>query len=77
VSNNTVVGFDKPEEVKNMLTEMLRERAMSLLSQVLSVEVDAFIEEYRDIHLSDGRKRVVRNGYHRTRSIQSGIGEVR
>jgi len=76
VSNNTVVEFDKPEEVKDVLTEVLRESAMRLLSQALSVEVEAFIEEYRDIRLSDGRQRVVRNGYHRTRLIQTGIGEV-
>jgi len=76
VSNDTVVEFDKPEEVKDVLTEVLRKGAMRLLSRALSVEVEAFIEEYRDIRLSDGRQRVVRNGYHRSRSIQTGIGEV-
>jgi len=76
VSNDTVVEFDKPEEVKDVLTEVLLKGVMSLLSQALSVEVEAFIEEYRDIRLADGRQRVVRNGYHRTPSIQTGIGEV-
>jgi putative transposase len=76
MENSTVVELNKPEEVEDVLTGVLRKGARQLLSKALEVEVEAFIEEYRDIRLSDGRQRIVRNGYHRTRGIQTGIGEV-
>jgi transposase-like protein len=76
MENSTVVELNKPEEVEDVLTGVLRKGARQLLSKALEVEVEAFIEEYRDIRLSDGRQRVVRNGYHRARGIQTGIGEV-
>jgi len=76
VRNSTVVERNTPEEVEDVLTGVLRKGARHLLSKALEVEVEAFIEEYRDIRLADGRQRVVRNGYHRTREIQTGIGGV-
>lgn len=76
MNNSTVADLNKPEEVEDVLTEVLRKGARRLLSKALEVEVEAFIEEYRNIRLSDGRQRVVRNGYHRSREIQTAIGEV-
>lgn len=76
MSNSTVLELNKPEEVEDVLTEVLRKGARRLLSQALEVEVESFIEEYRDLRLSDGRQRIVRNGYHRSREIQTGIGDV-
>jgi len=76
VGNSTVVERNKPEEVEDVLTGVLRKGARRLLSSALEAKVEAFIEEYRDIPLADGRQRVVRNGYHRTREIQTGIGKV-
>jgi transposase-like protein len=76
MENSTVVELNKPEEVEDVLTGVLRKGARRLLSKALEVEVEAFIEEYRDIRLSDGRQRIVRNGYHRPREIQTGIGDI-
>jgi transposase-like protein len=57
-------------------TEVLRQGARRLLAETLEVEVEAFIEEYKDYRLSDGCRRIVRNGYHKAREIQTGIGEI-
>lgn len=74
--DNNVVELKKPEEVEDVLTGVLRQGARRLLAEALEVEVEAFIEEYKGLRLSDGCQRIVRNGYHKAREIQTGIGEV-
>jgi putative transposase len=47
-----------------------------MLAQVLMVEADAFVAQWKDLKLPDGRDRVVRHGHGPQRSIQTGIGPV-
>ena len=77
MGNNTVVDLNNPEETEDVLTEVLRQGARRLLAEALEVEVEAFIEEYKEIRLSDGRQRIVRKGYHKARKIQTGIGDIK
>lgn len=76
MGNNTVIDLNKPEKTEDVLTEVLRQGARRLLAEALEVEVETFIEEYKDYRLSDGCRRIVRNGYHKARKIQTGIGDI-
>jgi putative transposase len=58
------------------LTEVLREGARELLAMALRVEVAEFIEAHKERLTEDGLPAVVRNGYHKERTIQTGRGAV-
>jgi len=47
-----------------------------LLAQTLEAEVELFISQFAEVRDAQGRRRMVRNGYHSEREIQSGIGAV-
>jgi len=62
--------------VSDPLTEIIRTGARTLLEAAFKAEVELFVEQY--VHLLDeeGRRRVVRNGYHNEREVQTGVGAV-
>ena len=47
-----------------------------MLAAALRAEADAFVEQYAEEALPDGRQRVVRHGYGPERCIQTGIGAL-
>ncbi|MDA8364292.1 MAG: IS256 family transposase [Gammaproteobacteria bacterium] len=65
-----------PGEVRDALTEVLRQGAQQLLSQAIETEVAEFLDQYREFTDDAGRRRMVRNGHLPGRTIQTGIGEV-
>ncbi|RMF95270.1 MAG: hypothetical protein D6734_05875 [Candidatus Schekmanbacteria bacterium] len=77
MKDSSVVALNSPEEVEDVLTGVLREGAMRLLKEALEIEIETFIEEYKGFRLSNGCRRIVRNGYNDARNIQTGIGEVK
>jgi putative transposase len=76
MSEDTIVAFETPGTKSDLLTEILRQGARQLLGAAVEAEVADFIERHQQ-PLSDGRKRLVRNGYLPERGIQTGIGEVK
>jgi len=58
------------------ITDILRKGARQLLAQALEAEIELFISQFAQMRDEQGRQRIVRNGYHRQRDIQSGIGAV-
>src|SRR5712671_6803328 len=68
--DTTVIPFRQPEAIDDPLTEVAREGARRMLAQVLIAEADAFVAQWKDLKLPDGRDRVVR------RAIQTGVGPV-
>lgn len=77
MNDDTILSFTNPvEEITDPLTEVLRTGARQLLVQAIEAEVSVHLEAYKQDHLSDGRKAVVRNGYLPQRMIQTGIGAV-
>jgi len=76
MDKDTVIELKKPELVGDVLTEVLRNGARKLLKEALEVEIEAFIEEYQNFRLPNGYQRIVRNGYHKERKVQTGIGDV-
>lgn len=76
MKEDTVIAFETPESSKDLLTEVIRQGAHKLLAMAVEAEVAEFMELYQE-PLSDGRRRLVRNGYLPERGIQTGIGEVK
>ena len=74
--DTTVVPFRQPDAIDDPLTEIAREGARRMLAQVLIAEADAFVAQWKDLKLPDGRDRVVRHGHGPQRAIQTGIGPV-
>ena len=71
-----VIPFRQPEAIDDRLTEVAREGARRILAQVLIAEADAFVAQWKDWKLPDGRDRVVRHGHGPERTIQTGVGPV-
>lgn len=77
MKQNSVVELKKKESfIEDPITEILRKGARQLLAQALEVEIDLFISQFAEMRDTQGRQRIVRNGYHSERQIQSGIGPV-
>ena len=70
------VTHESPEGFEDQLTALLREGARQLLLQAVEAELEAFLENYRDLVDPQGRRAVVRNGYLPTREVMTGIGPV-
>lgn len=62
--------------IKSTFQDLARKGAELMLRLALEAEIDEFINEHQSKRLADDRNRIVRNGYHRERSIQTGVGDV-
>jgi putative transposase len=77
MKHDSVVELKKKEPfIEDPITDILRKGARQLLAQALEVEIDLFISQFAEMRDTQGRQRIVRNGYHSERQIQSGIGPV-
>ncbi len=77
MSNGNLFDLKKPQPiVDDPVTDLLRQGARRLLKAALEAEIEAFLEQYRDVTDDKGRRRLVRNGYLPEREIQTGIGQV-
>ena len=59
-----------------MLDELVREGARQMLATALQAEVAAYIDAHADQVDTDGRRLVVRNGYHQPRQVTTAAGAV-
>jgi transposase-like protein len=77
MKQNSVVELKKEEPfIEDPITDILRNGARQLLAQALEAEVEQFLYQFAEMRDEQGRQRIVRNGYHSEREIQSGIGLV-
>ncbi len=60
----------------SVLEQLAREGARKMLQQALELEIEEYIETHTPDTGSSGKRTVVRNGYHPSRSIVSGIGPI-
>ena len=74
--DSTVIPFRQPDAIADPLTELAREGARRMLAQALIAEADAFVGQWKELKLPDGRDRVVRHGHGPQRAIQTGVGPV-
>ena len=71
----TTVEFPS-SECKDVLTEILREGAQTLLIQAVDAEVAEWIDRHAHLRDENGHRQVVRNGRLPKRKITTGVGQV-
>ena len=59
-----------------MIDEIVRDGARKMLVAALQAEVAAYVEQFADQVDEDGRRLVVRNGYHQPRMVVTSAGAV-
>jgi putative transposase len=60
----------------SLIDEIVREGARRMLAQALQAEVDAYIAAHAAERGEDGRRLVVRNGYHQPREVLTSAGAI-
>jgi transposase-like protein len=60
----------------SLIDEIVREGARRMLAEALQAEVDAYVARFADLRDDDGRRLVVRNGYHDAREVTTCAGAV-
>ena len=77
MKKDTVVELKKPEVIaEDPLMKVLRRGAREMLKCALEAEVEEFLARFDEIRDSSGKRLVIRNGYKRERTIQTGIGDI-
>jgi putative transposase len=61
---------------RSLLDEIVRDGARKMLAAALQAEVSAYVEQFADQLDENGRRLVVRNGYHHERDILTAAGAV-
>ncbi|MGW0209650.1 IS256 family transposase [Streptomyces sp. NPDC003233] len=73
----TVVNEDgSTHDGSSLIDEIVREGARRMLAAALEAEVNAYIDELAHQRDENGRRLVVRNGYHQTRKVTTAAGVV-
>ena len=73
---NNVTKLVQPGTFSDLLTDILRDGARTLLAQAVEAEVAAFTAKHYDLRTEDGHQRIVRHGHLPEREIMTGIGPV-
>jgi transposase-like protein len=66
----------KDDAARSLIDEIVREGARRMLAEALRAEVDAYIAAFAGQRGEDGRRLVVRNGYHESREVLTSAGAV-
>jgi transposase-like protein len=76
--NQNPISFDKNHltSFENALEEIARAGARKMLQQALDIEVEEFLERFKDVRTEQNRKAIVRNGFLPERAIQTGLGPI-
>ena len=61
---------------RSLIDEIVREGARRMLAEALAAEVDAYIAAFGAERDENGRRLVVRNGYHQSREVLTSAGAV-
>ncbi|MFC9755142.1 IS256 family transposase [Streptomyces sp. NPDC056921] len=72
----TVVNADGSTPNGSLIDEIVREGARRMLAAALEAEVNSYIAELAGERGGDGRRLVVRNGYHQPRKVTTAAGTV-
>jgi putative transposase len=63
VKQDSVIGFPRPGEVSDDLSQLLREGAQRLIEQAVEAELQEYLSGVADRRDVQGRRAVVRNGH--------------
>ena len=70
-----VSGVDKPKESLT-IDEIARIGAQTMLKVALEAEIKVYLASISKIKCSDGKRAIVRNGYHKERPVTVGSGTI-
>ena len=73
MTKNSVIPFKNPDLLHDSLTELLRTGAKQLIHQFVEAELAELLESHQHKLTQEGKKAIVRKGYHPEREIQTGI----
>ena len=76
MNENNVTQLVQPGEFTDLLTEIVRNGARSMLAQAVEIEAEQFLKAHEHLSTQDGRRRLVRHGHLPERQIQTGIGPL-
>jgi transposase-like protein len=77
MDKDNVVELPRQSDMfEDPLTELLRKGARDLLHHAIEQELQSMLSTYQGEVDDTGKSRIVRNGYHPERSVQTGIGPV-
>lgn len=62
---------------RSSLWEIIQEGAEKLVKLAVVSEFEEFFSQYRDLKESNGKRSIVRNGYHPERSVMTSAGNIR
>ncbi|MFI7153619.1 IS256 family transposase [Nonomuraea sp. NPDC050022] len=65
-----------PTSSSSLIDQIVREGARKMLAAALQAEVDTYIAAFADERDENGRRLVVRNGYHAPRHLLTGAGAI-
>ena len=69
-------GHEGGKDSSSLIDEIVREGARRMLAEALQAEVDAYIAAHAAERDENGRRLVVRNGYHQPREVLTSAGAV-
>jgi transposase-like protein len=72
----SVVNEDGSAPNGSLIDELVREGGRRMLAAALEAEVNTYIAELADQHDDNGRRLVVRNGYHQPRKVTTAAGTI-
>ena len=67
---------EEPGRPGSLIDEIVREGARRMLAEALQAEVDAYIAAHAAERDENGRRLVVRNGYHQSREVLTSAGAI-
>jgi transposase-like protein len=69
-------GHEAGQDSSSLIDEIVREGARRMLAEALQAEVDAYIAAHAAERDENGRRLVVRNGYHESREVLTSAGAI-
>ena len=69
-------GHEAGQDSSSLIDEIVREGARRMLAEALQAEVDAYIAAHAAERDENGRRLVVRNGYHQPREVLTSAGAL-
>ena len=78
MKKNKSLEVEMPEKnsMESPLDEIVRQGAQKMLQIALNEEVESFCQKHEDKQDESGHRLIVKNGFHKTRSIVTGAGQL-
>ena len=76
MSKHNILAFEKPVDIQDPLTDMIRAGARQLLQTAVEGELQDLLQQFQGDTTPSGQSAVVRNGYLPERDIQTSIGPI-